>query len=126
MLIDALIDLLVDARHLHQQAHTRILQFREHLLADDLLDNQRHGDDNARLHVGESCSNNSRGGDARQIIDMAAFEELENKLEGHAVHVCHRQDADDIVTCSQKVFADDALSKVGIAPQRTIRDHHTL
>ena len=56
---------------------------------------------------------------------MATCEELEYELEGHAVHVCHRQYADDIVA-SMYLLAKYSYGKVVVAPQGTIWNHHSL
>ena len=94
---DFFLHLLVDNGQVAQQTHGACLQFGEHLLAYDLLDDERYGDDNLRAHVGECLCDDGRRGDAREIVDMAAVEELEDKLECHTVHVGHGQDADDTV-----------------------------
>ena len=56
---------------------------------------------------------------------MATLDELEDKLECHAIHVCHRQDTDDRISCLD-LLAQYILGKVGIAPQGTVWNHHTL
>ena len=56
---------------------------------------------------------------------MTTRKEFEEEFEGHAVHMSHRQDTDDIVTCFQ-VFAHHMLRKIDVAPQRTVRNHHTV
>ena len=56
---------------------------------------------------------------------MAAGEELEEELKGHTIHVGHGQDAYHLVAHSN-VLADYRAGKVGIAPKRTVRQHHSL
>ena len=51
LLTDLLVYLTVKHRHVEQQTHAVVLYLREHLLADDLLDNERHGNDNGRLNL---------------------------------------------------------------------------
>ena len=63
--------------------------------------------------------------DAGKIVNMATLDELEDKLECHAIHVCHRQDTDDRIS-SLDLLAQYILGKVGIAPQSTVWNHHTL
>ena len=49
LLTDLLVYLTVEHRHVKEQTHATVLYLREHLLADDLLDNERHGNDMAGL-----------------------------------------------------------------------------
>ena len=53
------------------------------------------------------------------------MQEFENKFEGHTIHVCHRQYADDAVTPVDG-FAQHMLCKVVVRPKRTVGNHHTL
>ena len=94
LVADLLLHLLADYWHVEQHAHAVVLNLREHLLADDLLDDQRHSDDNGWLDAAECLSNDGWARDAGEIEDVAALEEFEDKLECHAIHVGHRQDAD--------------------------------
>ena len=64
--------LLAYHRHIHEQADAVVLYLRENLLAYDLLDNQRHGDDNPWLHVGKSLCNDGRRGHTGKVEDVAA------------------------------------------------------
>ena len=73
------------------------MYLREHLLADNLLDDQRHGNDDAWLDLGKSLSDDGRRRRAVQIEHMTAMQEFEQELEGHTIHVSHRKDGDDIV-----------------------------
>ena len=50
LITDLLIDALVDTRHLHQEAKFRILNLGEYLLLNDLLNDQRNGDDDLWFH----------------------------------------------------------------------------
>ena len=56
---------------------------------------------------------------------MAAVQELEDKLKGHAIHVGHGQDGDDIVTCLDGL-AQYMFGKVIVRPQGTVGNHDTL
>ena len=56
---------------------------------------------------------------------MTACQELEYELESHAVHMRHRQYADDIVA-SMYLLAKYSYGKVVVAPHGTIGNHHSL
>lgn len=64
-------------------------------------------------------------GDAVEVVDMHALEKLEDKLERHAVHVGHGQDADDVVAALERL-AQHVEGEVGVAPQRPVGQHHAL
>ena len=125
LVADLLLHLLADDRHVEEHAHTVVLNLREYLLADNLLDNQRHSDDNCWLDASECLGDDGWARDAGEIVNMATLDELEDKLECHAIHVCHRQDTDDRIS-SLDLLAQYILGKVGIAPQGTVWNHHTL
>ena len=90
-----LLHLLADYRHVEQHTHAVVLNLWEYLLADDLLDNQRHSNDDCWLDASECFSDDGWTRDAGEIEDVAALDEFEDKLKCHAVHVGHRQDTDD-------------------------------
>ena len=97
LLLYLLVHLLAHDRHVQQDAHAVVLYLGEYLLADDLLDNERHSDDYGWLDLGECCSDDGWRWYAGEVEHMATKQEFEHKLECHAVHVSHRQDADYIV-----------------------------
>ena len=66
--------------HREQEAHTVVLYLGEYFLADNLLDNQRHGNDNLRLDVGESLGNDSGRRNAVEVIDMTTMQEFKDEL----------------------------------------------
>ena len=72
LLADHLTHLLGDDGHLQQQAHTVVLHLREHLLADDLLDDERYGDDDDGLHLGQGLGDDGGRGHTVEVIDVAA------------------------------------------------------
>ena len=125
LLADALAHLLRNDGHLQQQAHAWCLNLGEHLFAYDFLDDQRHGNDDAGLDVGEGLRNDGGRGHAVEIVDMASLDELIAELEGHAVHVCHGQDGDDAAAGLQ-VVAHGLAGEVEVRPQGAVGYHHTL
>ena len=56
---------------------------------------------------------------------MVAVDETEDKLDHHAIHVGHGQNAHD-VGAALYVWTKTIKHKVEITPQSTIREHHTL
>ena len=112
-------------RHLQQQSHTIVLNLGEHLLAHYFLNDQRHGDDHAGFHLGQGLGDDGGRRRARQVVHMAAVEELENKLEGHAIHVGHGQDGDDMVALGNGA-AQHLTGKVIVRPQCTVGNHHAF
>ena len=83
-----LLHLLADYRHVEQHTHAVVLNLREYLLADNLLDNQRNCNDNGWLDASECLSDDGWARDAGEIEEMAALDEFEDKLKRHAVHGC--------------------------------------
>ena len=90
-----LLHLLADYRHVEQHTHAVVLDLREYLLADNLLDNQRYSYDDSWLDAAECLGDDGWARDAGEIEDVAALDEFEDKFKRHAVHVGHRQDTDD-------------------------------
>ena len=72
LLEDARLDLLVDHRHVEQQVDVALLDEREHHLADDLLDDHRHDDDDGGMDVGTGALDERRAGQAREEEDVVA------------------------------------------------------
>ena len=97
LLLYLLVHLLAHDRHVQQDAHAVVLYLGEYLLADNLLDNERHSDDDSRLHLGKCGCDDGWRRYACEVEHVASEEEFEHKLKRHAVHVSHRQDADDVV-----------------------------
>ena len=52
--------LLVDDRHVEKHTHAVVLNLGEHLLADNLLDDERHSNDDGWLDAAESLGDDSR------------------------------------------------------------------
>ena len=125
LLVYALVDSLVQSWHLQEQAYAWVLQLGEHLLLYYLLDNQRHGYDDAWLYVGESRGDDCRRRYAREVEHVATLDELEQELKRHAVHVGHGKDADDVVA-RHDGLAEHVLGEVGIAPHGAVWKHHAL
>ena len=97
LLLYLLVHLLAHDRHVQQDAHTVVLYLGEYLLAYDLFDNEWYGDDDGWLDLSECSSDDGWRWYAGEVEHMATEEEFEHKLKRHAVHVSHRQDADDVV-----------------------------
>ena len=72
LLEDARLDLLVDHRHVEQQVDVALLDEREHHLADDLLDDHRHDDDDGGMDVGTGALDERRAGQAREEEEVVA------------------------------------------------------
>ena len=117
--------LLVDDRHVEKHAHAVVLYLRENFLADNLLDNQRHSDDNGWLDAAECLGDNSRTWDAGEEEYVATGDKLKQELKCHTIHVSHRKDADDRVA-RLDLLRQYVLGEVDVAPERTVRYHHTL
>ncbi len=116
LVADLLLYLLADDRHVEEHAHAVVLYLWEYLLADNLLDNQWHCNDDGWLDASECLSDDGWARDAGEIEDVATLDELEDEFECHAIHVGHRQDADDRIS-RLDLLAQYILSKVGIAPE---------
>ena len=125
LVANLLVYLLVYNRHVEEKAHTIVLNLWEYLLADDLLDNQRYGYDDGWLDLCEGCCDDGRTWHTCEIEDVATEDKLKHKLERHAVHVCHRQDADDVVALLD-YLAKHSHGEVVIAPKCAVRHHHAL
>ena len=125
LLANHLLHLLVHNRHHQQQAHVVVLNLREHTLADDLLNNHRHGNDQRGLYLGIGLSNERRAGQTCEVEDVNAVAEGEQELEGQSIHVGHGQDGNHV--CA-RLHNGTQLGEceVEVSPQRTVRQHHTL
>ena len=57
-------------------------------------------------------------------MDVAAFVDGIQYFEGQSVHMCHREDTYDIISCmdKRKIIG----SKLGITPQAAIGEHDTF
>ena len=119
LLVNALLDLSGYHRHRQQQFDAIVLDLREHLFADDLLDDQGDGDNQGGLHVGKSLSNDGRRRQTRQEEKVAAIAESEKELYGHTIHVSHRQDTQQIIT-GFHVLANMADNEFNVTPDGAI------
>ena len=66
-----LVYLLAYDRHVKEQTHTVVLYLREHLLAYNLLDNERYGNDDGWLNLCKGSSDDSRRRHACEVEDVA-------------------------------------------------------
>ena len=98
-----------------EHAHAVVLYLREHFLADNLLDDQWHADDNLGLYFTESLGDNGRTWHSGEVEDMTTFDELEDEFKRHAIHMSHGKNADDIVS-TFNLFTQYLVGKVGVAP----------
>ena len=125
LLANHLAYLLGDDRHLEQQSHTVVLYLWEYLLADNLFDNEGHGNHNDGLDFCQCLCNDGRRGDTVQVVHVTPMEELKDKFECHAVHVSHGQHRDHLVA-GVNLFAEHVASEVIVRPQGAIGKHHTF
>ena len=125
LVADLLLHLLADDRHVEEHAHAVVLDLREYLLADNLLDNQRYSYDDGWLDASECLGDDGWARDAGEIEDVAALDEFEDKFKRHAVHVGHRQDTDDRIS-RLDLLTQYVLSKICIAPECTVWNHYSL
>ena len=117
--------LLADDRHVEKHTHAVVLNLGEHLLADNLLDDEWHGNDDGWLDAAESLGDDSRTWYAGEEEDVATGKNLEEELERHAIHVSQWKNADDRVA-SLDLLGQYTHSKVEVAPECTVRHHDTL
>ena len=89
---------LGDHRHGQQETHTVVLYLGEYLLADNLFDDKRYGNDDDGFDISESLSDNRWTRNTVQVVHMTAMQEFEDELESHTVHMSHRENRDDPVT----------------------------
>ena len=118
-------NLTTDDGHFEQDLHAVGLKFREHVLLDDFLDDERNGDDDDRLDVAESLQHNLRGRNASEIIDMAAVEEFKNEFKCHAIHVSQRKHGNHLVSGFHMV-AQHFFGKHIVGPQSAEGNHHAF
>ena len=125
LLANLLENLLVYEWHVEQQTHAIGLKLRQHLFADNLLDNQRYSNDDCRFYFCKGCSDDSRRRNACKVEHVTAEEEFEEEFERHAIHVRHRENTDDIIALLN-VLGYGSHSKVVVAPHCAVRNHNTL
>ena len=61
----------------------------------DFFDNQRNGDDDARVNLCEGLHDDFRAGDARKEMHVGTERHLEEEFEHHTVHVGRREHGDN-------------------------------
>ena len=101
------------------------LDLREDSLAHDLLDEQGNGDDHLGLQLREGFQQHRGRGRLAQERHVGTACHLVEELEGHAVHVCRRQDAHDVVAFLDVVVIH-FVGKFHVAPQGAIGYHDAL
>ena len=125
LLADALLHLLAYDGHRQQQAHAVVLYLGEYFLADNLLDDQRYGDDDGGLHGGKGLGDDGGRRKTCEKEKVTAITESEEELDSHSVHVGHRQDAQHIVACLH-FLAQDTDDVLHVTPDGSVRQHHAL
>ena len=115
--------LVVDDGHLQQQLHGRCLQFGQHVLFDNLLDDERHGYNQVGSDFRECLEDDFRAGHAGQEEDVATHGEFIEELEGKSVHVRHGQHGDQLVAGFQRQYLE---GEGGVRPQASVGQHHAF
>ena len=77
------------------------------------------------LDLGQRLRDDGGRGHTVEIEDMTAVEELEDELEGHAVHVGHGQHGYDLVA-GLDGLAQHVAGEVVVRPEGAVGDHHAL
>ena len=125
ILTDSVLYLTVDNRHVHQQMHWLTLDFREYLLADNLLNNHRHGNNHCRLNVSTSLGDKRwtrQTGEEEKVITKY---KLAKEFARKSIHVSHRQHAQNIAAVFyMRPYALE--SPLHIACHNPIRQHYAL
>ena len=122
LLADTLPDFFRDDRHLEHNLDGVGLYLGEHALADNLLDNQGYCNDDVGLDFLEGLGNDGWRGQTREEVQVVTRTEGEEELDGHAVHVGHRQDVQHVTELRHAV-GQILLTEVHIAPDRTVGQH---
>ena len=125
LVADGLLHLLAHHGHVEQEAYGVVLNLREHALADDFLDDQRHGDDDMGLDVLEGLCDDGRRRQAGEEEQMTPVAEAEDELEGHAVHMGHGEDGEHVLA-GLDVLREQAHAEVQVAPERAVGEHDSL
>ncbi len=125
LLANHLLHLLVHHGHVQQQSHAIILNLREHFLTDDFLHNHGHGNDQRGLNLGIGLRDERGTRQSREEIEVHSVAEGENKLEGKAIRMSHRQDGNHI-RARLHMLSELREGEVEVAQQRTVGNHHTL
>ena len=94
-------------------------------MTDDLLDDERHGNDDDGLDLRQGLCDDGWRGHTAQVIHVTAVQELEDELERHAVHVGHRQHGDDAVAGADGL-AKHVAGEVVVRPDGAVGQHHAL
>ena len=118
-------NLLRNQRSLEEDLHGWCVKLWQHFLPDDLLDDQRHSDDDDRLDFGKCLSDNGWRRNACEEEDVATGCKLLDELECHAVHVSHWQYADGVVAGMQTPVKY-LVGKEQVAPHGAVRNHYAL
>ena len=120
-LADASIDEATDAGQAAQEACRGFVDLREDACADDLFDDQGHGDDESRADGGEGVDDHLGVGHARQEVDVATLVDAIHNLEGQAIHVGHGEHADEVIAGLDE--AQMVGREARVAPEAAVGQH---
>ena len=105
-----------------QQFHYGLLQSREHFGLDDLLDDQRHCDDQSGTCGLEGFDEHFRRGYTCEEMDVRSFEHAGYQFDGQTVHVGQREHAHSRFPTLRMLQA--VYGEACVAPQRPVAQHH--
>ena len=112
---------MTDAGQAAQEACRGFVDLREDACADDLFDDQGHGDDESRADGGEGLDDHLGVGYARQEMDVATLVDAIHNLEGQAIHVGHGEHADEVIAGLDE--AQMVGRETRVAPEAAVGQH---
>ncbi len=107
---------------MQQQFHYGLLQSREHFGLDDLLDDQRHCDDQSGACGLEGFDKHFRRWHTCEEMDVRSFEHAGYQFDGQTVHVGQREHAHSRFPHARMLQA--VYGEACVAPQRPVAQHH--
>src|ERR1017187_2661871 len=110
-----------DRRDLHQELRRLFLEGRPQPLRVNLLDDERHGQDEPWADLAERLENDLGRGRLREKRDRAAGRERKQKLEGTAERVREREKGDDRVS---RLQGHVVPREDDVREQAPVRKHH--
>ena len=122
---NTLADTIAKNRDVQHESYFGILYSGQNSLANNLLNNERNSNNYNRFDVGQRLHQNSWRSNLCQEIHMNTMHEFEDKLKRHAIHVCHRQHAENLIA-GLNFVSEFIYGKIQITPKSTIWNHHTL
>ena len=113
---------LVQSRYLEEELV--LVDERLELGLVDLLDDERHSDDDARLDFRKGLHDDLRAWHPGQEMHVRADSHLEEELEHHSVHMRGRQHGHPLRAGADVRFR--TLGELDIGPEGPVRNHHAL